>query len=52
MIWNILPYLPFGRAQPMKSADDYYIRILNNKIKSVGSLRWTLKKPRRLDFAV
>jgi hypothetical protein len=31
IIWNVLCDLPFKRKQPLKSVDDYYIRILKNK---------------------
>jgi hypothetical protein len=29
---KVLPDLPFSRNQPLKSADDWYIRILKNKL--------------------
>jgi hypothetical protein len=32
MISKVLRDLPFSRNQPLKSADDYYIRILKNKL--------------------
>jgi hypothetical protein len=32
MISKILHDFPFGRSQPLKSADDQYIRILKNKL--------------------
>jgi hypothetical protein len=32
MISEILRDLPFNRNQPLKSPDDYYIRILKNKL--------------------
>jgi hypothetical protein len=31
IISNVLRDLPFSRNQPLKSADDWYIRILNDK---------------------
>jgi hypothetical protein len=33
MIFNVLRDLPFSRNQTLKSANDWYIRILKNKIK-------------------
>jgi hypothetical protein len=36
-ILSILHNLPFSRNQPLKSADDYYIGILKNKIKKFRS---------------
>jgi hypothetical protein len=39
MIWNVLRDLPFNQNQVLKSADDWYIRILKNKIKNLGCLR-------------
>jgi hypothetical protein len=32
MIPKVLRDLPFSRNQPLKSADEYYIRILKNKL--------------------
>jgi hypothetical protein len=32
MISKVLRDFPFGRNQPLKSADDQYIRILKNKL--------------------
>jgi hypothetical protein len=32
MISNVLHDLPFSQNEPLKSADDYYIRILKNKL--------------------
>jgi hypothetical protein len=33
-IWEVLHDLHFSRSQPLKSADDYYIKILKNKLIS------------------
>jgi hypothetical protein len=41
IISNVLRDLPFSQNQPLKSADDQYIRILKNKMKNLGSLRQT-----------
>jgi hypothetical protein len=32
MISKVLRDLPFSRNQPLKSGDDYHIRILKNKL--------------------
>jgi hypothetical protein len=32
IIWNFLRDFPFSRNQPLKSPDDWYIRILKNKL--------------------
>jgi hypothetical protein len=32
MISEVLHDLPFSRNQPLKSADDWYMRILKNKL--------------------
>jgi hypothetical protein len=39
MISDVLLDLPFSRNQPLKSAEDQYLGILKNKIKSLGSIR-------------
>jgi hypothetical protein len=39
MISNVLRDLPFSRNQHLKSADDYFIGILKNKMKNLESLR-------------
>jgi hypothetical protein len=39
MILNALGFLIFSRNQPQKSADDYSIRVLKNKIINLGRLR-------------
>jgi hypothetical protein len=31
---NVLPFLPLSQNQPLKLADDWYMRILKNKIKA------------------
>jgi hypothetical protein len=38
-ISNVLCDFPFSRNQPLKSADDEYIRILKNVIKSLKCLK-------------
>jgi hypothetical protein len=35
---NLSRHLPVSRIQPLKSADDWYIKILKNKIKNFGNL--------------
>jgi hypothetical protein len=35
MISKVLRDLPLSRNQPLKSADDYYIRMLKNKFKKL-----------------
>jgi hypothetical protein len=35
MMFSVLPFLPFSQNQPLKLADDWYMRILKNKIKDV-----------------
>jgi hypothetical protein len=34
MIWDVLNDLRFSRTQPLQSADDEYIKILKNEIKT------------------
>jgi hypothetical protein len=41
MILNVLHDLHFGQNQPLKSANDQYIRILQNIIKNLGYLSST-----------
>jgi len=38
MLLNIFYDLPFSQNQFLKVVDDYYIRILKNKMKSLGIL--------------
>jgi hypothetical protein len=45
MISKVLRDFPFSRNQPLKSADDQYIRILKNKLVK-------LKKTRRQDTVI
>jgi hypothetical protein len=45
MISQVVRDFPFSRNQPLKSADDQYIRILKNKLIK-------LKKTRRQDTVV
>jgi len=43
--------LPLSQNQPLKSADDQYVGILTNKLKTYEVLQ-KLKKPRRLDLVI
>lgn len=45
---KLLRDLPFSQNQPLKSSDDYYIRILENKIKKLWMSYIKFKKPSRL----
>ena len=48
MISHVLRDLLFSRNQQVKSADNYYITILKNKIQNLGLLRWNLKKKKNV----
>ena len=41
MLLQIFYDLPFSQNQLLKLADDYCIRILKNKMKSLGIITWT-----------
>jgi hypothetical protein len=50
---KLLRDLPFSRNQPLKWADEYYIRILKKGNRNAGCLTWNRKKiPGKLDHVI